>query len=108
MESGFSFADARVFKESKGPQQTEHEYERYKQHVRAHGTGIMMCVSRGKLSEGLNFSDSLARACFVVGIPFLLVNDPKVNLKKQYLDSMSEMGAKEIDYVTNQGQSQAY
>ena len=46
----------------------------------------MMCVSRGKLSEGLNFSDNLARACLVIGIPYLLVNDSKVNLKKQYLD----------------------
>jgi len=79
-----------VFKESKRPQGTEAEYVRYKEHVLRHNKGIMMCVSRGKLSEGLNFSDNLARACFVVGIPFLLVNDSKVNLKKQYLDSLND------------------
>ena len=45
-----------------------------------------MCVSRGKLSEGLNFADNQARACLVIGIPYLLVNDPKVLLKKSYLD----------------------
>ena len=62
------------------------EYESYKENIYAHNKGIMMCVSRGKLSEGLNFSDNLARACFVIGIPYLLVNDSKVNLKKQFLD----------------------
>lgn len=46
----------------------------------------MMCVSRGKLSEGLNFTDNLARACLVIGIPYLLVNDSRVNLKKKYFD----------------------
>ena len=63
----------------------------------SHGKGIMMCVSRGKLSEGLNFSDELARACLVIGIPFLLVNDSKVNLKKHYLDSLNELAAIEPD-----------
>ena len=57
----------------------------------------MMCVSRGKLSEGLNFSDELARACLIIGIPFLLVNDSKVNLKKHYLDSLHEAAVQEED-----------
>ena len=62
------------------------QYESYKEHVKTNNKGIMMCVSRGKLSEGLNFSDNLARACLVIGIPYLLVNDSRVNLKKRYLD----------------------
>ena len=64
------------------------QYEMYKDHIQKFNKGIMMCVSRGKLSEGLNFSDNLARACLVIGIPYLLVNDSKVNLKKQYLDQL--------------------
>ena len=62
------------------------QYEGYKERVRSTNKGIMMCVSRGRLSEGLNFSDNLARACLVIGIPYLLVNDSRVNLKKKYLD----------------------
>ena len=58
----------------------------YKQHIGKYDKGIMMCVSRGKLSEGLNFTDNLARACLVIGIPYRLVDDSKVNLKKQYLN----------------------
>jgi len=44
-----------------------------------------MCTSRGKMSEGLNFSDELARAIFVVGIPYQLVTDVRVMLKSKHL-----------------------
>jgi hypothetical protein len=40
-----------------------------------------MCSSRGKLCEGLNFKDNLARAIFVVGIPYQLVSDARVIMK---------------------------
>lgn len=63
-----------------------HNYKKYIEYIQNNNKGIFMCVSRGKLSEGLNFSDNLARACVVVGIPYLLVNDSRVNLKKTYLD----------------------
>ena len=46
-----------------------------------------MC--RGKLSEGLDFSDDAARAVVLVGIPYPLVVDPKTIMKKFYLDNKS-------------------
>ena len=67
-----------------------------------------MCVSRGRLSEGLNFSDNLARACLVIGIPYLLVNDSKVNLKKQYLDQRNEHIATEPDSTALEAASMNY
>ena len=67
-----------------------------------------MCVSRGKLSEGLNFSDNLARACLVIGIPYLLVNDSKVNLKKQYLDQLYQQITLEQEAIGEQTQLKAY
>jgi Rad3-related DNA helicase len=57
-------------------------YNEYVEQINQHNRGIFMCVSRGKLSEGMSFKDNLARAVFVVGIPYLLVNDSRVNLKK--------------------------
>lgn len=39
---------------------------------------MLLCVCRGKLSEGIDFIDDAARAIFVIGIPNPNVNDPKV------------------------------
>lgn len=47
---------------------------------------ILMGVCRGRISEGLDFSDNAARLVLVVGIPNPQVTDPKVILKQQYLD----------------------
>lgn len=77
--------------ESKNSNDSKKQYELYKAQIAAKNKGILMCVSRGKLSEGLNFENNLARACLVVGIPYLLVNDSKVNLKKLYLDQTYQM-----------------
>jgi Rad3-related DNA helicase len=47
----------------------------------------MMGVCRGKLSEGIDFSDDAARCVIMVGIPYPKFNDPNVIMKKHYLDS---------------------
>jgi Rad3-related DNA helicase len=36
---------------------------------------ILLGVLRGKLSEGLDFSDELARAVFIIGLPFAPKNE---------------------------------
>jgi Rad3-related DNA helicase len=50
---------------------------------------IIFAVCRGKISEGLDFSDDAARAVVLVGIPYPLVVDPKTIMKKYYLDNKS-------------------
>ena len=47
---------------------------------------ILMGVCRGKISEGMDFSDNAARCVIMVGIPYPQITDPKVILKKHYLD----------------------
>ena len=47
---------------------------------------ILLAVCRGRISEGLDFSDKAARAVIVVGIPYPQMTDPKIILKKEYLD----------------------
>ena len=52
---------------------------------------ILMGVCRGRISEGLDFSDRAARCVAVVGIPYPQVTDPKVILKKEYLDNFKDI-----------------
>lgn len=59
--------------------------------VKARNKGIFMCILRGKISEQLQFTGNFAKVCLVIGIPYLLVNDPRVNLKKAYLDRENGM-----------------
>jgi regulator of telomere elongation helicase 1 len=47
---------------------------------------ILMGVCRGRISEGLDFSDNAARCVIIVGIPYPQVSDPKIILKQDYLD----------------------
>lgn len=43
-------------------------------------------VCRGKVSEGLDFADANGRGVIITGLPFPPLRDPRVILKKQYLD----------------------
>ncbi|KAL7436234.1 hypothetical protein ACHAXM_006329 [Skeletonema potamos] len=48
---------------------------------------ILMGVCRGKISEGIDFSDDMCRAVIVTGLPFAPFYDPKVKLKRDFLDA---------------------
>ncbi len=61
-----------------------------------------MGVLRGKISEGLDFSDDLTRAVFVVGIPFPPVNDLKVRAKKEYLDLLYKLSTNKNNCLKGQ------
>ena len=45
-----------------------------------------MGVCRGRMSEGLDFSDDAARAVLIVGIPNASFTDTKIVLKRKFLD----------------------
>lgn len=47
---------------------------------------IFMGVCRGKVSEGLDFADGNGRAVLVIGLPYPPMKDPRIVLKKRYLD----------------------
>ncbi|XP_072075269.1 uncharacterized protein [Arachis hypogaea] len=50
------------------------------------GGAALLGVCRGKVSEGIDFSDDNARVVIIVGIPFPNINDIQVSLKKKYND----------------------
>lgn len=47
---------------------------------------VFIGVCRGKLSEGIDFADRAGRAVIVTGLPLPPYKDPKVVLKRAYLD----------------------
>ncbi|XP_042516047.1 Fanconi anemia group J protein homolog isoform X2 [Macadamia integrifolia] len=51
------------------------------------GGAALLAVCRGKVAEGIDFSDENARVVIIVGIPFPNVHDIKVAQKKKYNDT---------------------
>lgn len=47
---------------------------------------IMFAAHRGKVSEGINFSDNMARAVLLVGIPYPSFGDINIVLKREWND----------------------
>ena len=78
-----------VFREPKRATEYQMVMDRYYSAIfeDENGGAILMGVCRGRISEGLDFSDNAARCVVIVGIPFPQMTDPKVILKKEYLDS---------------------
>jgi len=62
-----------------------------------------MGVCRGRISEGLDFSDNAARCVIVIGIPYPMMTDPKVILKKDYLDRKFRMPHNQQQLATLSG-----
>ncbi|GMH37031.1 hypothetical protein BSKO_04904 [Bryopsis sp. KO-2023] len=48
---------------------------------------VFFSVCRGKVSEGLDFADSMGRAVIVAGIPYAQLKEPQVILKREVLDA---------------------
>ena len=45
---------------------------------------LLFCVQRGRLSEGADFKDTLARAVICIGVPFSNIGDPGVFYKRGF------------------------
>jgi regulator of telomere elongation helicase 1 len=78
-----------VYREPKDPAEYQLIMDRYYSAIYEDDQrgAIMMGVCRGRMSEGLDFSDNAARMVIIIGIPFPQMYDPKIILKRNYLDS---------------------
>jgi len=74
-----------VYREPKKSSQLKTVMNQYLKDAKTKGA-ILCCVCRGKVSEGIDFADEMARAVVMVGIPFPPIGDIKIKHKKKFLD----------------------
>ncbi len=77
-----------IFKEPRLSGQVEKMLADYAQATKSKTSNgaILFSVVGGKLSEGMNFSDDLARCVVVIGMPYPNKNSPELAEKMTYLD----------------------
>lgn len=69
--------------------------EKFKENAeRKAGGAILLSVCRGKISEGVNFSDAHGRCVLVTGIPYANCADLFVRMKRKYLSEVASQRPK--------------
>lgn len=61
----------------------------FQEEIHRSGKAVLIAVCRGKVSEGIDFSDNYARTVIVVGIPFPSIKDLQVKLKREHQNVLS-------------------
>lgn len=77
-----------MFVEPKNKDVLNSVIEEYYKAIQESKGAILLAVYRGKVSEGLDFSDWKARAVIILGLPYPPYQDPRVVMKREYLDEM--------------------
>jgi len=76
----------RVFREPKDAKDLDATLSNYSRAVAKENGAVLFSVVGGKMSEGINFADDMARCVVVVGLPFPDSKDPELKEKMQHLD----------------------
>eukprot|EP00826_Nyctotherus_ovalis_P027676 TRINITY_DN2165_c0_g1_i10.p1 TRINITY_DN2165_c0_g1~~TRINITY_DN2165_c0_g1_i10.p1 ORF type:complete len:354 (-),score=95.11 TRINITY_DN2165_c0_g1_i10:45-1106(-) len=74
-----------IYKEAKTAVENQKVMEHFALAAENQGA-VLFAVCRGKISEGMDFSDNAARTVIVIGVPFPSVTSTRVMLKREYLD----------------------
>lgn len=78
----------RVFWEARDAGDCDATLRQYQAHLKGTDTAgaVIFCVVGGKLSEGINFGDELARCVVVMGLPYPDLSDPELNERLMHAD----------------------
>lgn len=75
-----------IFVEPRGKNAFVTTMTEYYDQIKTNKGAIFMAVCRGKVSEGLDFANENGRGVIITGLPFPPLKDPRVILKKRYLE----------------------
>jgi chromosome transmission fidelity protein 1 len=75
----------KVHREPKNSQQVEAVLEAYSRDAQSAGA-MLLSVVGGKMSEGINFANDMARCVMVVGLPYPDITDPELKEKMTSMD----------------------
>ncbi|KZS97147.1 DNA repair helicase [Sistotremastrum niveocremeum HHB9708] len=88
----------KIFFEPQDNNEVEEVLRNYASAIRAQqdgtkGGAIMMAVVGARLSEGLNFTDDLARAVILVGLPFANLGSAELKERMRYVNELEKRSA---------------
>ena len=75
-----------VHREPKSSQQVEQALEAYSRDAKLSGA-LLLSVVGGKMSEGINFANDMARCVMVVGLPYPDITNPELKEKMSAMDA---------------------
>ncbi|CAF4225276.1 unnamed protein product [Rotaria sp. Silwood2] len=78
----------KIFMEPKRSSDVDTILTNYTKSIKNGTGGLLFSIVGGKMSEGINFSDELARCVCVVGMPYPNIGSSEMIEKMRYLDSM--------------------
>jgi len=78
----------KIYREPKSPRDVENTLQSYSRDACASygGGAILFCVIGGKMSEGINFANDMARCVFIVGLPYPNITNPELQEKMRLMD----------------------
>jgi len=81
-----------TFQEPRNQEEMQNIWGRYVNAVEGVRGAVIFAIARGKLTEGVDFTDRQCRAVVVCGLPYPPAFDPKVKLKKRFLNDLMASG----------------
>ena len=78
--------EKRMFREGRDAEQNTEVTRRYRRVATGVGGAVLLCVFRGRNSEGSNFPEDQARGIFLVGVPYANYGDPLVKEQIRYFN----------------------
>lgn len=91
---------ATVFREPTNSRDVDRTLKDYSHRATSKGA-LLLSVIGGKMSEGINFADDMARCVVVVGLPYPDITDPELREKMSALDRSPEKGLTGKSYYQN-------